>query len=684
LAGPAIGPATTIGDVVEHQHQAQAQAHSRYPHLLAPLEAGRLRLKNRVVFPGHQTLLSEAGVVGDRMLGYYAERAKGGVAAVIVEGAAVHPTTIKFTDYLRAYDERIVPSLDRLADRLHEYGCRAILQLAHSGSRMSTFDSRRELWAPSPVQAAISPEIPHEMTRAEIGELLGGYRTSVANAARSRIDGIEIHAAHEYLLGEFLSPYNNRRTDQYGGSFDKRLRLLLEVIEVARETAGDELVIGVRMNGTDLTPEGVDLDDYVRIAERLAATGAIDYLNISAGTSRDNNRIVPSMEWAQGLYVDHAARIKAAVDIPVIAVGRIKRPAHAEAILADGRADAVAEARALIADPFWVAKAGAGPERIRPCIGCNQGCFGFLYGNHPISCTVNPAVGLERTLGAGTEPRHAARRVLVVGGGPAGMEAAIASAELGHDVVLCEAADALGGQIPAAASIPTRAELREVVDFQQRELGRLGVDVRLGTRVDATLLDAFDAEVVVVAAGSRPPAELLPGDGSLPLWTPRALMDAADHDLPEGPVVVVDGVGHFPAYAPAERLVDAGRQVVVVTAALAPAGNLDQSTMLSLLRRLAAKGVSFVTGLAIDAVDGGRLIGRDVLAGDERSLDARTVVVARGDAAEDSLARALEGGGREVHVIGDALAPRTMLHAIREGRLVVRRFSAVGRVRVPG
>ena len=231
-----------------------------YPHLLSPLDRGRLHLKNRVVFPGHQTLLSEHGIVGERMLGYYVERAKGGAAAVIVEGAAVHRTTVKFTDYLLAYDPRIIPSLDRLADRLHEYDCRAILQLAHSGSRMSTFDSRRELWAPSAVQAAISPEVPHEMTLDEIGELLEGYRISAANAARSRIDGIEVHAAHEYLLGEFLSPHNNRRTDRYGGSFENRVRLLLEVIEAVREEVGDEMVVGVRMNGSDLIPDGVDID----------------------------------------------------------------------------------------------------------------------------------------------------------------------------------------------------------------------------------------------------------------------------------------------------------------------------------------------------------------------------------------------------------------------------------------
>lgn len=643
---------------------------NRFPLLLSPLERGRLRLKNRVVFPGHQTLLSEGGVVGERMLGYYAERAKGGVGAVIVEGAAVHRTTVKFTDYLLAYDERIVPSLDRLAERLHEHDCRTILQLAHSGSRMSTFDSRRELWAPSAVRSAISPEIPHAMSIGQIEELIDGYRISAQNAARSRIDGIEIHSAHEYLLGEFLSPLNNRRTDEYGGSLENRMRLLMRVIETVRQTVGDSLVVGVRINGSDLTPGGLDVDDYVEIASAISATGAIDYINVSAGTSADNNRIVPSMDWPQGLYVPLASAIRDRVDVPVIAVGRIKRPEHAEQVLAEGHADLIAEARALIADPEWVNKAARAPQEIRPCIGCNQGCFGFLYGNHPISCTVNPAVGLERDFGIATRRPRQQRRVLVVGGGPAGLEAATAAAETGHVVTLCERSTELGGQVLAASSIETRAELREIVDFQIAELARLRVEVRTSTEVDPELVGSLDPDVVVVATGSLPQVEPIPSDGSAPVLAPHEAMIEPLDRLPEGDVVVVDGVGHFQAYAPAERLVDAGRAVVVVAAGLTPAANLDQSTQLSTLRRLGAKGVRFVNSARAKEVRSGVLEVVDVLSGETLRLPVAAVVAAVGNEAQDSLVAQLQGSGREVHVIGDALAPRTMLHGIREGRLV--------------
>lgn len=647
----------------------------RFPHLLAPLDTKRLHLKNRVVFPGHQTLMSEQGVVGERMLGYYVERARGGVGAVIVEGAAVHPTTVKFSDYLLAYDERIVPTLDGLADRLHEYDCRAILQLAHSGSRMSTFDSHRELWAPSAVRAAISPETPHAMTKREIGELLEGYRISVENAARSRVDGIEIHSAHEYLLGEFLSPFNNRRADEYGGSLENRTRLLLEVVDVARQAAGDDFVIGIRINGSDLTYDGLGIDDYVEVCRRVAATGAIDYVNVSAGTSRDNNRIVPTMEWPQGLYVEYAAAIKAAIDVPVFAVGRVKRPEHAEEILAAGKADGIAEARALIADPQWVNKAADAPERIRPCIGCNQGCFGFLYGNHPISCTVNPAVGRERFIGvAATIPRRAPRRVLVVGGGPAGMEAAIAAAEFGHRTTLVEAAAQLGGQAVAAASIPTRRELGEIIDFQVRELRRLGVDVRLETLVDAELVATFEVDDVVVATGSRPVDEPIATDGSIPVLAPVDVMTMAEGELPSGRIAVIDGVGHFPTYAPTERLVDAGRECAVFVPGFVPGANLDQSSQLSTLRRLAGKGVEFVVSRVAAEIRDSVIELRDGLTGRPYSYSCDAVVAAVGNVADDALAAALGGSDATVHVIGDALAPRSMLHAIREGRLLGRRI----------
>jgi 2,4-dienoyl-CoA reductase (NADPH2) len=457
---------------------------TQFPTLLSPLDHGRLHLKNRVVFPAHQTLLSSGGVVGERMLGYYLERARNGVAAVIVEGGAVHPTTLKFPEYLRFYDPASIAPLDRLADALHEHECKVVVQLAHSGSRMNTSDSRLPLWAPSDVRSANTHEIPHQMTRAEIVELIESYAQTAGIVGRTRVDGVEIHAAHEYLLSEFFSPLNNHRNDEYGGSLENRVRLASEVILRVREVLGDDKVIGLRLNGSDLVPGGLEVDDCAQIAHLLDATGALDYINVSAGRSSHNQAIVPPMDAPRVLYADLAERIKHSVSVPVIAVGRIKTPAEAESVLASGKADVVAIARSLIADPAWVAKAAAS-EPIRPCISCNQGCYGYMVTIRPISCTVNPSVGLEY-LGrapAGVDEGQALDAV-VIGGGPAGMEAAIGLARAGHRVTLLEASSRLGGQVRLASMIAARAEMSDIIDHQALELDRLGVQVRLAQSAD--------------------------------------------------------------------------------------------------------------------------------------------------------------------------------------------------------
>lgn len=644
----------------------------RYPHLLAPLSRGRLELKNRTVFPGHQTLMSHDGVVGDTMYRYYLERAKGGVGAVVVEGAAVHPTAPKFPNYLLAYDPAIVPSLDRLADGLHEHGSKAFVQLAHSGSRMPSLDSQSALWAPSDVRSAISPEVPHAMTEAEIVELLDGYALTAANVGRSRVDGIEVHSAHEYLPGQFLSPVNNRRTDRWGGSLENRMRFLLEAVRRARAGVGDGRVVGIRLNGSDLRVDGLSTDDYVEIARRVAATGLVDYLSISAGTSAHNHMIVPPMDVEHGIFTSYAAAIRAAVDVPVFAVGRIKDPEFAERVLADGRADVVAVARALIADPEWVQKAATAPETIRPCIGGNQGCFGNLYVNRPLTCTVNPAVGREAELGVGTVPPVATRkRVGVVGGGPAGLEAALTAAERGHEVVLFEAGTRLGGQVPLAASAPARRELAEIVEHQCEELKRLGIDVRLGVRATPESLAESGLDAVVLATGSQPRDPAIPHEG-VPVLTPEQAVES-EEEWAGRRVVVIDDVGHFPAYLPAELMADRGAEVTVATPRLAAGSNLDSATLMTMHSRLARKGVEFLVHSAALRVTSEGVVFRDTLTDAELVRPADAVVLAAPNRVRDDLSAALrERGAVEVLQVGDCVAPRTMTEAVREGRLAGR------------
>ena len=643
-----------------------------YDQLFEPLDRGRLQLRNRIVFPGHQTMFSEDGIVGERLREYYAARARGGAGAVVTEISAVHPTTLKFPRILRAYDEAIIPSYNDLASAIHEHDSRLIVQLAHSGSRMDTQDSETPLWGPSGVKSASSVEPPHAMGRAEIDELLNAYAGCCSIAARSDVDGVEVHAAHEYLLGEFLSPFNNRRTDEYGGDLENRARLLLLVLERAREALGNTKVLGLRLNGSDLTEDGLQPEDAVRVAQLAEATGVLDYVSVSAGTSRDNYMIVPPMDQPAMPYVHLASAIRSAIDLPVFAVGRIKHPSDAASVIADGHADAVAMARALIADPEWGNLARKDPARIRPCIGCNQGCQGFLQKVRPITCAVNPDVGKEAAVlhTRRMTPRH----VVVVGGGPGGLEAAREAATLGHSVVLYEATRRLGGQSVAACALASRREIGDLVEWYRRELGRLDVDVRCNTLADHESLTELGATDVIIATGARPRALEIPATERAPrVVTPvDVMLRSAGHEATRA--VVIDEIGHFQAYGPAEMLIDAGvNEVVVVTSQWFPGVWLDTTTRHSMVLRLRGKGVRFMTTSAVVALTDSGVDIRDVFTGEVSGLASEVVVAAIGAEPETTLWDTLGTGGFDsVTGVGDCVAPRTLLEAVREGRAAAR------------
>lgn len=608
------------------------------------------------------------------MIAYFAERARGGVGAVVIEGAAVHDTTMKFPNYLAAHRPEITRSLDLLASALDPYECLPILQIVHSGSRMSSHDSRLPLWAPSEIRSAISPEIPHAMTKREIRDVIAGYIASARNVARSGIAGVEVHSAHEYLLGQFLSPLNNKRKDEYGGSFDNRIRLVVQVLEAVRAELGDSKLMGIRINGSDLTSGGPQNEEYVQIVSAICALTDLDYVSVSAGTSRNNELIVPPMDVPQGVYIEYAANIRAAIPVPVFGVGRVKRPEHAEHILATGQVDAIAEARALIADPHWVRKLiEERDSEIRPCIGCNQGCFGYLYTNRPITCAVNPEAGLEfaMTLFVDLPRVKNSRYVVVIGGGPAGMEAAISAAALGDRVTLFESSSQLGGQLRAAGAYETRRELLEIIDYQVCELARLGVDVRLNSLVTADEIQALHADCIIVATGSRPLDDPIPSDGSVHIVAPIDVV-LEPQKWRNKNAVVIDGVGHFQAYAPAMALADAGAHVTLVTSKLHAAGGLDQATMTRTLQSLGKKGIIVHAQTTAGEISGGAVRATHVFSGHEISFSADVVVAAIGNKANDALGRQLDDADVDAVLVGDCAAPRTVLEAIREGRAAAR------------
>ena len=659
-----------------------------YPNLLSPLAIGRHTIRNRVWMAAHATLLVKDNLFTDAHVHYYVERARGGVGIITMEAMAVHPTTQPYKGKAFAFDPRMVPQYRKIADAVHAEGAKILAQPWHRGRETNSVASGEPVWAPSAVPCSVYREMPHVMTAADIAAIIEGYRLSARYAREGGLDGIEVHGmSHGYLLNQFLSPATNHRTDAFGGSVEIRLRIVREILDATRAEAGPELMVGVRINGDDGHEGGLGPDEWADIARRLEATGHIDYVSVSQGTYLNRMLIYPTAPEIHGYQMAATRRIKQAVSLPVVGVGRIVEPEEAEKFIADGDCDFVALARALVADPEWVAKAARGDaRRIRPCVGANW-CMSSIFAQAPLACIHNPAAGAELELGTGTLKRAAtAKRVAVVGGGPAGMRAALTLAERGHAVTLFERRAQLGGQIRFWAKAPSRRELLGIVDWLSARLAEEKVDIRLNAAIGADELSGFDA--AVIATGAR---------GLKHGWTPLHPARWAGPPMPgteqDNVLSYLDYLERDPALGRNVIVADAlgGRQGAVVTEILATRGHRvefvtqlpqgspdlassrDWGKVHGMLRRL---GVRFTVDSEIAAIEGGQVTLRDVYTR-ETSVreDVGGVVFMLGAAAEDALFHAIaprRSAGFALHLIGDALAPRRVDAAIREGELAGR------------
>lgn len=620
--------------------------------------------------------VGEPGFYGERYGRYLGERARGGAGVIIAGQAQVHPTTAyQMRNNAVAWDEASVPHFRQVTAPVHEHRALAFLQLAHNGGVNDGTWSKLPVWAPSAVANYNEP--PQALERDQIAELVDHFARSAANAAAGGFDGIEIHGAHGYLVHEFLSPKSNRRTDEYGGSLDNRMRFCVEVLGAVRAAVGDGVAVGLRLVGDEEQRDGSGLtaDDAAEIAARLEESGLVDFLNVSIGMSGVGMVRPVYAPHLLGVYAAHAVK-KAVRDTPVFAVHRILTPDEAEGILERDEADAIALVRALIADPEWPAKARAGADdTIRRCTGSNQGCYGNLVAGMPINCVTNPAVGREAELGADTlRPAAHPKRVVVVGGGPAGLEAAWVGAARGHDVTLLERADALGGKIRLAARLPGRGELADFADWRAGECERRGVDVRLG--VDGTVehVVALEPDVVVVATGGRATTDgaskfhpmPVPGsDQPFVLDHEQALVDA---DRIGGRVVILDTVGHIEAIGLGELLAGNGADVTVVCPLPTPM-LLDAETMAMALPRMARAGAKWRPNTAMVSIGDHEATLIDTLSlAMETVADVDTVVIrTHGLPNDDLYFSLLQDQVPEVVRVGDAVAVRLADRAIFDG-----------------
>ncbi len=659
---------------------------SRYPHLFSPLRIGTVTVRNRIMQTAHVKLFTTDGRDSHRNVAYQVERAKGGAGLLITGNRLVHPTS---TTGMPRFAYQYVPGameVDRaMTAGVHEHGAAIFTQLNHFGinATSDSADDFRVLWGPSAVKSPAYGETAKAMEPEDIAEVVDWWARCAELSREAGFDGTEVHLSHSYLLHQFLSPIYNKREDEYGGSFENRLRFTREVIAEVRRRCGRDWVVGVRLTLSDFIPGGLTPGDAVKTARLLEDDGQLDYVNVSAAGYHNIHMAIQPSDEPDGYLVELAAEVKSAVSLPVFTIGGIKDPAMAEEILASGRADMVAMTRTQIADPEFANKARDGREdEIYHCIRGNQGCIGRVFKGLPISCTVNPATGREARFGIGTlHPADDPAHWLIAGGGPAGMKAAEILAKRGHRVTLAEKADRLGGQVNLILATPGRETFGLVTTDLTAQLDKAGVEIRLGTEATPQLVAQTGAHGVILATGAvpsrtgfsmvNPMAEQLPGveqENVLHAW------DVLDGSRPVGDrVIVLDDDGSRAAAGVCEVLLDAGKDVEIVSRfnALFPSTftTLDLATLYG---RLMSKGLRDRLNHWAAGIDGTTVTVFNLFTGRTAELEADTIVLATGPKADDALYFELKGRVRNLHRIGDCLAPRKLDHAIYEGYLAGR------------
>ena len=642
----------------------------KYPELFSPLNIGNIELKNRIFFPGHHTNLTGNRPTAE-LSAYYEARARGGAGLVIAELASVYqPGGVYSSALLMATSDDCIPGYRDIAQRCHAHGCKVFAQLFHPGReiRQSPGGGMALAFAPSATPTERFRVTPAPFTKPMIGELVGGFGDAAARLQRAGIDGVEIIVGFGFVLSQFLSPRINQRFDEYGGSFVNRMRIVQDVFADIRAKT-DRMVLGVRVSVDERSGDGLTPEEVVAVCEAMERTGEVDYFNLtdgSASTVGGAAYMVPSMALDHSQLHGHVGVLRSRLAKPLLMAGRLNQPQVAEDFLKSGLVDMCGMARPLIADAEFPNKARDGRDGdIRACVACNQSCIGRVHQGATVSCIQNPVSGRELQFARASKTRRG-KKVLVVGGGPAGMKAAVTAAQRGHEVTLWERGRQPGGQVLLAQQMPGRTEFGGIVTNLRHELDRLGVDIACGVEAHADAILEADADVVVMATGARARS---PGiEQSDDAHVVDAWQVASGEANVGNQVVVFDWLADWTGLGVAEKLARDGCAVTLAVNGYMAGERLPVYTRDPWVGELHRLGVAIVPYARLYGVDADTVYLQHTASGEPVLIEnVDTLVASMGAVSNDAFRERLDETGLEIHYIGDCLAPRSCEEAILEG-----------------
>lgn len=635
---------------------------SEFKKIMEPVQLGSLTVKNRIMMPAIENLLNNAdGSVSQALIDYYVARARGGVGIIVLQNSCVDAYASRsMYCQLKLSDGHMIAGLSRLVEAVHEHDTRIVMQIGHGG-RQSNPDALPpgvQQVAPSPIPSGFYGVEPRELTLEEIGRIQDAFAQAAVRAQKSGADGVELHGAHGYLIHQFISPLSNQRADEYGGSLENRARFLREVIDKVREQVGREFVVGLRLDGDEFLPDGLNVETAVENARLVTGSGLLDYISVSAGVYESAPAMYPVMYAGRGGYAPLAEKLKQALPgMPIVAVGGLDARTGDD-VIQKGMTDLVAIGRGLIADPEIANKVSESRvQDIRPCIMCNEACLGNIILGRPMGCAVNPVCGKESKddLSLVETPKT----VLVIGGGIAGMEAARVASLKGHRVTLLEKSNRLGGHLIDASASPFKTQLRELLDWSIAQIERSEVAVRLNVEATPEQIQSECPDVLIVAVGSE--------------WSRPFTGDAVvtGHDILAGECdpgenVVIVGAGANGTELALDVAAMHNKKATVVEMADEVMGDMEMTHRAVLADLLQKQDIEILTGLGVKEISDGRVHCEDA-SGEQRTLKADTVALCTGLSPRKTLAESFQGLAAQVHCIGDCVSPRKVYQAIHEG-----------------